>query len=164
MRIIAVLMFLFSSLISVAQKSRKDVPLAPLPEAVVGAKKVFLANGGGSDLAFDRFYADVKEWGRWELVGSPESADLIVELAYRVDNGGTRVWSASNAEAGTTQVFSAQILDPHCVLTIFDGKSRTSLWATVDHARLARREKSREKELINSADRLASQLKERLSK
>ena len=163
MRWIALLICIFGSVLSPAQKSRKDVPLAPLPEAVIGAKKIFLANGGGSDLAFDRFYADVKEWGRWELVGSPEGADLIVELAYRVDNAGTRVWSASNAEAGTTQVFSAQILDPHCVLTIYDGKSKTSLWATVDHARLARREKNREKELINSADRLVGQLRARLS-
>lgn len=162
MRWIALMTCLFACVVSVAQKSRRDVPLAPLPEAIIGAKKVFLANGGGSGLAFDRFYADVKEWGRWELVGSPEGADLIVELAYRVDNGGTRVWSASNAETGTTQVFSAQILDPHCVLTIYDGKSKTSLWATVDHARLARREKNREKELINSADRLVDQLKARL--
>ena len=161
MRSIAVLVVLFGCVISVAQNSRKNVPLAPLPEAVVEAKKVFLANGG-SDLAFDRFYADIKDWKRWELVGSPEGADLIFDLAYRVDNNGTRVWSASNASTGTTQVFSAEMLDPQLVLTIYDGKSKTSLWATVDHTRLARREKNREKEMINSADRLVDQLKTRL--
>jgi hypothetical protein len=161
MRTIALLICLFGCVISIAQNSRKDVPPAPLPEAIVGAKKVFLANGG-SDLAFDRFYADVKDWKRWELVGSPEGADLIIELAYRVDNSGTRVWSASNASTGTTQVFSAQMLDRQLILTIYDGKSKTSLWATVDHPRLARREKNREKEMINSADRLVDQLKSRL--
>ena len=54
MRWIALMTCLFACVVSVAQKSRRDVPLAPLPEAIIGAKKVFLANGGGSGLAFDR--------------------------------------------------------------------------------------------------------------
>jgi hypothetical protein len=162
MRTTTLLFCLMACLSAMAEKSRKDVPLAPLPEAVVQAKKVFVTNRGGSDLAFDRFYADVKDWGRWELVGSPDAADLIMELAYRVENEGTRVWSATNSSTGATQVFSAQLLDPQLVLTIFDGKSKVSLWSAVDHRRLARREKNRDKETINSADRLVEQLRKRL--
>jgi hypothetical protein len=45
------------------------------------------------------------------------------------------------------------------VLTIYDAKTKNSLWATVDHRRLARREKNREKETINSAQRLVDELK-----
>jgi hypothetical protein len=58
----------------------------------VNAKKVFLSNGGGSNLAYDAFYSEMKTWSKYEIVGSPEEADLIVELAYRVERGGTRVW------------------------------------------------------------------------
>jgi len=54
----------------VAQKRRKDVPPAPLPSAVVNAKKVFLTNGGGSDLAYDAFYSEMKQWGNYKIVGS----------------------------------------------------------------------------------------------
>jgi hypothetical protein len=81
---------------SALPKSRKDVPVAPLPAVIVSAKKIFLSNGGGSNLAYDAFYASMKDGGKYEIVGSPDSADLIVELGYRVEQGGTRVWSTTN--------------------------------------------------------------------
>jgi hypothetical protein len=109
------------------------------------------------------YYCRMKQWGKYEIVGSPEEADLVIELAYTVEHGGTRVWSSSNTYNGTTQVHSAQIVDPQLTLTIFDAKTRNSLWSEVDHRRLARREKNREKETINSADRLVQDLKARVS-
>jgi hypothetical protein len=80
---------------------------APLPAVIVNAKKIFLSNGGGSNLAYDAFYSDMKNWGKYEIVGSKQEADLIVELAYRVDDKGTRIWSSTNTYNNTTQVHSA---------------------------------------------------------
>src|SRR2546425_8462407 len=54
MRKIGVVLCLFISLYAVAGKRRKDIQPAPLPSVIVNAKKVFLTNGGGSDLAYDR--------------------------------------------------------------------------------------------------------------
>ena len=88
---------------------------------------------------------------------------MIVEISYHVENNGTHVWSTSNTYNGTTQVHSTQIIDPQLVLTIYDAKTKNSLWETVDHRRLARREKNREKETINSAERLVDELKTRVS-
>jgi 5-formyltetrahydrofolate cyclo-ligase len=150
------------SLNAVAGKSRKDVLIAPLPAVIVNSEKVFLTNGGGSDLSYDTLYSEMKTWGKYQIVGSPDQADLIIELAYRVEHGGTRVWSSNNSYDGTTQVHSTQIVDPQLVLTIYDAKSRNSLWSTIDHRRLARREKNREKETINSAERLVDELKARV--
>jgi 5-formyltetrahydrofolate cyclo-ligase len=48
------------------------------------------------------------------------------------------------------------------VLTIFDPTSKEALWSTVEHRRLARREKNREKETINAAQKLVNNLKARL--
>src|SRR5208282_1518898 len=163
MRKIAIGLCVLISLNAFGAKHRSDIPAAPLPTVVVNARKIFLTNGGGSNLAYDAFYSDMKQWGRYEIVGSPDEADLIVELAYRVDHGGTRVWSSTNSYDGTTQVHSAQILDPQVTLTIYDAKTKNSLWSEVDHRRLARREKNREKETINSADRLVEDLKVRVS-
>jgi len=163
MRKIGAVLCLFFSICAVAGKSRKDIPPAPLPSVVVNAKKVFLTNGGGSNLAYDAFYSEMKKWGKYEIVGSPDEADLIVELAYRVDHGGTRVWSSTNSYDGTTQVHSSQIVDPQVVLTIYDAKTKNSLWSMTDHRRLARREKNREKETVNSAERLVQELKTRVS-
>jgi len=163
MRRIGVVLCLFVSLHAVVAKSRKDIPPAPLPSVVVNAKKVFLTNGGGSNLAYDTFYSEMKDWGKYEIVGSPDKADLIVEISYHVDHNGTRVWSTSNTYDGTTQVHSAELIDPQLVLTIYDAKTKNSLWETIDHRRLARREKNREKETINSAQRLVDELKSRTS-
>src|SRR5712691_9720853 len=66
------------SLDSTPAKDKKHVPVAPLPAVVVNAKKIFLSNGGGSNLAYDAFYSKMKEWGKYEIVGSPDEADLIV--------------------------------------------------------------------------------------
>ncbi len=154
-------MFLLSSLTAMSARTRKDIAAAPLPTTVVNAKKIFLVNGGGTNLAYDAFFAAIKDWGRYEIVGSPEEAELIVELAYRTEHGGTRVWSTNNTYNGSTQVHSRQIVDPQLVLTIYDARTKNWLWSEVDHRRLARREKNREKETINSAERLASDLKAR---
>jgi hypothetical protein len=162
MRKLAMCLCVLISLETAVAKNRKDIPAAPLPAVVVNAKKIFLTNGGGSNLAYDSFYSEMKQWGKYEIVGSPEEADLIVELAYRVEHEGTRVWSSTNTYDGTTHVHSAQIVDPQLTLTIFDAKTKNSLWSEVDHRRLARREKNREKETINSAGRLVEDLKARV--
>jgi hypothetical protein len=43
-----------------AQDKKKDVPVAPLPAVIVNAKKIFLSNRGGSNLAYDAFYSDIR--------------------------------------------------------------------------------------------------------
>jgi hypothetical protein len=105
--------------------AKKKVPAAPLPAAISSAKKIFLSNGGGSNLAYDAFYAKMKEWGRYDVVGSPDDADLIVELAYRVESGGTRVWSTTNTYDNSTRVHSAQIVAPNSCLPFMTPRQRT---------------------------------------
>lgn len=160
---LAVGAILLSPRLAHAHEKKKDVPVAPLPQAIVNAKKIFLSNGGGSNLAYDAFYSGMKNWGKYEIVGSPEEADLIVELSYRVEDKGTRVWSSTNTYNNTTQVHSAEIVDPQLILTIYDAKTKNSLWSETDHRRLARREKNREKETVNSAQRLVDDLKTRVT-
>ena len=92
-----------------------------------------------------------------------DEADLIVELSYRVEDKGTRVWSSTNTYNNTTQVHSTQIIDPQLILTIYDAKTKNSLWSEIDHRRLAKREKNREKETVNSAQRLVDDLKTRVT-
>lgn len=143
MRKLVTVLCLFISINAVAGKSRKDIPTARLPSVVVNAKKVFLPNGGGSELAYDAFYAEMKKWGKYEIVGSPDEADLIVEISYHVENNGTHVWSTSNTYNGTTQVHSTQIIDPQLVLTIYDAKTKNSLLETVDHRSSPRKEQGK---------------------
>jgi len=165
---------LFAALLAapaLTAKKNKEVPPAPLPSAIVNAKTLFLVNGGGSSLAYDEFYAQMKQWGKYQIVRSPDGADLIIELSYHVENGGTRVWSspASTYDYGSgewhtqQQTHSAQIVDPQLEMKVFDGKAKNLLWSAIDHRQLARKQKNRDKETINSADRLVGQLKTRVA-
>jgi hypothetical protein len=83
MRKLAIALGILVSLTTVHGKTRKDIPLAPLPQVILTAHTVFLSNGGGSDLAFDAFYSEMKKWGKYQIVGSPDDAELIVELSYK---------------------------------------------------------------------------------
>jgi hypothetical protein len=144
-----------------ARDKKRDVTIAPLPAVVVNAKKVFLSNGGANYLAYDAFYSKMKEWTKYKIVGSPEESDLIVELSYRAEDR-TRVWNSTNTYYITTQASSKQSIDPRLVLTIFDAKMKTSLWAETDHREFAKRERSRDRETVNSAQRLVDDLKTRV--
>lgn len=161
---IALLLFLLVSpaCLYASDKHRKDVPEAPLPASVISAKKIFLTNGGGSPLAFDEFYSQIKAWGRFEIVGSPSAADVVIELRYFVEDDGTRVSSFTNTYTGQTQIVSRRVVDPQLSVNIYDAKTKDLLWSVTDHRRLARREKNKEKETINSADRLVDGMKERI--
>jgi hypothetical protein len=160
---VLLLAFLIAPILSNASdKHRKDVPEAPLPGLVISAKKIFLTNAGGSPLAFDEFYSQIKAWGRFEVVGSPSAADVVVELRYFVEDDDTRVSNSTNTYTGQTQVISRRVVDPQLSVNIYDAKTKDLLWSVTDHRRLARREKNREKETINSADRLVDGMKERI--
>ena len=89
-----VLLFSFVQPGALLASKKKAVPPAPMPAAIADAKKAFVTNAGGSQLAFDEFYSQVKQWGRFQLVGSPEGADIILELRYFVEDKGTRVSSS----------------------------------------------------------------------
>src|SRR5580700_1040941 len=149
---------LWSPNVAGAKNKKTDVPVASLPAVIVNAKKVFLSNGGSSYLAYDAFCSEMKEWSKYKIVGSPEESDLIIELSYRVEDS-TRVWNSTNTYYITTQVYSKQILDPQLILTIFSAKMKNSLWSETDHRGFAKREKSQEKETVNSAQRLVDDLK-----
>jgi hypothetical protein len=161
-KLLLAILMISSTVFSLASKSRKDVPEAPMPAAIANAKKVFITNGGGSNLAFDEFYSDIKTWNRFELVGSPSAADVIFELRYVVEDKGTHVWSSTNSYTGATQVYSNRIVDPQLSINFYDAKTKDLLWSVTDHRRLAKLEKNREKETINSADRLVQNIRDRI--
>jgi hypothetical protein len=106
-----------------AQKIKPAGPAIPVPAQVIAARKVFILNAGGESLgdgatlgwqrisggpdrAYNEFYADMKRWGRYELLPSPSGAELILEIQY------------------TRPPLEVQVSDPDC--TFNDTKCATS--------------------------------------
>jgi hypothetical protein len=110
---------------STSAQSTPPTPPAPFPTQIAAAHTIFLTNGGAdADFplsegeSYDRVYAALKSWGRFQLVGSAADADLIFnlrEIAPITDITGNR--------AGTYSITS-----PAFRLTITDPKTHSDLW------------------------------------
>ena len=101
---------------------------APLRPEILSAKTVAIQ--GGPPAVLDKVYADLKKWGRFEVVSDPSQADLVFEVTYgmtraprtaRVSVYNPDTDSTSYGTATTPGVWSEQ-------LNIEDGKTRETLY------------------------------------
>ncbi len=107
-----------------------QTPAAPLPEQILAAKKVFVAyagndvrdylTGGDRDRPYKDFYAALKAWGRYDLVGAPSGADLLFEIRLTIHPG---QWIGGGFSPTDVQLR----------LAIRDPKTRTPLWTLTEH-------------------------------
>jgi hypothetical protein len=133
---IACAVLMLSLLSSFTAAQTKQIPPAPIPTQISAAKRVFIANGGGDepgidepifggvDRSYNQFYAATKSAGRYELVGSPAEADLLLEIRFAVKTNTTKVFKGDTI--GST-------LDPQFRLEIRDPKTNALLWAFTEH-------------------------------
>ncbi len=130
---------------------------APMPTAIQTAKRVFLGNAGvdatslaafrrGGDMnqPYNGFYAAMKNWGRYELVGSPADADLVFEISF----------AAPLVGADKLATFS-----PYLRLEILDAKTHFVLWTIVEPVEGAYRKATWDKNFNSGMTNLVSDLK-----
>ena len=153
-----------------SKKAGKNTVLAPLPAAISQAKKVYLLNGqttsqyltkNGNVLAFDTLYADMKNWGRYELVDSPKAADIVFELQYRPYSQGSSSFGVYNPSSKTVQTYNADSSGADFALVIYDAPSKEALWSVSDACGFARLVANQRKEVVKSIGRLVENLKSR---
>ena len=104
---------------------------APVPPAILAAKKIFVSNAGGDSGLFpspfsgdpsrgyNQFYAGLKANGQYQLVDDPSQADLVLELQLTAPNGpsnGSKVNGSSNPV-------------PMFRLAVYDRQTHYTLWA-----------------------------------
>jgi hypothetical protein len=77
-------------------RQKTEAEILRLPQAVADAKSIFIANGGGHDAAFVAFYNDVKQWGKYSIVDSPNQADLVFQFNFAMVQTGENVWTSRN--------------------------------------------------------------------
>ena len=126
--------------------AQQPAPLAvaPVPPQLLNAKTVFISNAGADsglfphpftgdpDRAYNEFYAGVESWGRYQLVASPDQADLVFELQLTAPNG------PSNADKSK----GASDPLPMLRLVIYDRPTHYVLWALTESIASADRQKT----------------------
>lgn len=127
---------------------------APVPAPLVNGKKVFVSfdpgdvlafpsvYSGGPERAYSEFYADMKQWGHYQLVLDPQDADLIFSIRF-VEGGGL-TW-------------------PQIRLAISDAKTHVMLWGFVEQVNGAIMKKHRDQAFSNAIMWLVNDIQELLA-
>jgi hypothetical protein len=121
------------------------MPSAPVPAQILTAKKIFIANGdsdpvlGVPNLAYNEFYASIKNSNRYELVQAPADADLVFEILSEIR-------------------FPAAV-EYLLHLTIVDPKTSVVLWRITEHVQTWAREATGRKNFSTAMSALVDNLK-----
>ena len=123
---------------------------APIPDPLMRGKRVFISYelgdvtafprgySGGPERAYSEFYAQMKQWGRYELVSDPKDAELIFAIRF-VD----------------PPEIKAQIR-----VGISDARTHVSLWGFVEEVDSALRKKNRDTSFSDSVALLVSDVRQ----
>jgi hypothetical protein len=132
---------------------KKDPAPAPVPAEITSAKRVFIGNGGadarfkalGIRRAYDQFYSAMKDGGRYELVGSPTEADLVLEISF-----------VSQLNRYGNDLMPVPLLR----LVILDPKTHTTLWVFAEELEVSGLVGAHEEAKFDKAmDRLVADVK-----
>lgn len=147
------------SLSSISFGQGKPAPVAPVPAQIPAAKRIFIANAGGDEMAeddpifsggpdrsYNQFYAAMKSWGRFEIVGSPAEADLVLEIRQEVQT------VALGGKVGDSNI-------PLFRLVIRDPKTNVLLWGFHVHSKFGVGQANSDRNFDEAMDRLVADLR-----
>jgi hypothetical protein len=171
MRLLRVLVpaLVFLALGAVGQEAAKPAPPMNPFTRLTAAKTVFLRNGGGSEIPFNVIESSMEGWGRYQVVNSADKADLIVEVTSpREDSGGVTVSSSSKTDGmgrPEQSTSSSRDISPSggpVKIVVFDGRSKAPLWSGSEQAKSAMRQKQREDNLVQAAEKVFIKFHDRI--
>jgi len=96
------------------------------------------------DRAYHAFFAAMKTWGQYELVGAPADADLVFEIRF------------SSPVVACEKICS---YDPQIGLTILDVKTHFTLWTLTQSVESANRKATADKNFTRGMTNLMANLK-----
>lgn len=152
---LTVTMLAFSSALS-AQQS-KGAAQAPVPAQIAAAQSVFIANAGGASLdtvidqtvfdggpdrPYNDFFAAMKSWGRYQIVSSPASADMVFEISWVLSDTGLKLPVLGQLR-----------------LLVIDPKTRVTLWNITEYVRGALLLGNRDKNFVSAMNTVVSRMK-----
>ncbi len=161
------LLFLMSGFSARAQQPAEKKPLIETPSMrLAAAKNVFITRTHGSRIPMDVIRSTMEGWERFTFVETAEKADLIIEIASTGDSG-VQVSSSSKVSPETGHEeksnSSRKDISPTDIrMTVFDSRNKRPLWAASESVKFAMKEKGKENNLVEAAERLAAKFHDRL--
>ena len=147
--------FFFTAALTLAQTP--TALHAPIPSAILSARKLFIANGGAdgglfpspfsgtTSRGYDEFYSALRGMNQYELVSSPSEADLVLEFRLQAPLGPAN----ANKQKGAADPL------PTVSVRIYDRQTHYVLWAFSEEVDIALFQKSHDRNLSEAINRLA---------
>jgi hypothetical protein len=133
---------------------------------LVSARNVLIVRTRGSMVPFEVIQSTLDGWGRFTLVETRDKADLIIEIASNGDSS-IQVSSSSSVspDSGKEEKSTStrKDLTPTAVtMTVSDARNKRPLWSATETVKFAVKEKTKENNLVDAAERLAAKFHQRL--
>jgi hypothetical protein len=161
------LILLTSGISAFSQQPAEKKPLIETPSMrLAAAKNVFITRTHGSRIPLDVIRSTMEGWERFTFVETPDKADLIIEISSTGDSG-VQVSSSSNISPDTGQEEKSNstrkdISPTDIKMVVFDSRNKRPLWAATESVKFAVKEKGKENNLVEAAERLVSKFHQRL--
>jgi hypothetical protein len=165
-RVSAALLFL---VISVAAQNdpAKGAPALSPTARLAAAKTAYLKNAGGSEIPFNVISEGIEGWGRFQVVGTPEKADIIIEVTAPETGNGISVSSGTSTDPrsglpaeSTTSTHELQVARIN--LIVYDARSKMALWSATEQPKGGLRHRSRQDKVVEASQKLVSKFRERV--
>jgi hypothetical protein len=168
-RVLVPAAILFSFLSAFAQEAAKPVPPMNPFTRLTSAKTVFMKKGAGTDIPFNVIESSMEAWGRYQMVNSADKADLIVEVTSPTETGGgvtvsssTKTDNMGRPESSTSTSRDISPAGGPVKIVVYDARSKAALWSGMEQAKSAMRQKTREDNLVQAAEKVFAKFHDRV--
>ena len=102
---------------------------APLPPQILSAKTIYIENHGEAKIG-DRAYEELQKWGRFKIVSSRESADIVLQLSDKPPQPSAGSVSTYDNKTGSWQYGTVNSVTPGITyMSLIDAKSGELLFS-----------------------------------
>lgn len=149
-----------------AKAAQTAKPLSPTAR-LTAARTLYLKNAGGSDTPFDVISQGVQGWGRYQIVNAADKADIVAEVTSHASSSGISVSTNSSTDPQSgfptqSTTTSRELTVSRITLIVYDAKSKMALWSASEQPKGGMREKSRQDNVVEAAERLVTKFRERV--
>ncbi len=149
-----------------AQPAEKKPVIETPSMRLAHARNVIVVRKHGSEIPADVIRSTVEGWGRFTIVESPDKADLIIEIWSSGDSGvqvsSTSKVSPENGQEEKSTSSTKDISPTEIKMTVIDARNKRPLWNATENVKFAMKEKAKENNMVEAAERLASKFHDRL--
>jgi hypothetical protein len=150
-----------------ASQEKKPAVIQTPTARLTSAKNVLIVRTHGGNIPYETIRTTLDNWGRFTLVDAADKADLIIEVASEGGDNDVRVNSkmGPNYQTGQMEQSTSSTKDfssTEVSMTVSDAHNRRVLWHATEPAKYSMKEKVRENNLVEAAEKLASKFHDRL--